>query len=453
MHAAQDAFTILRPHLVGQDWSAYEGCSALGVLIRLTRLNYLESSDIQVCLGLKVRRKVNLLRLLCATDRHASLAAAQGFVGTFVDDWQLDTWWPFGSEPPWELLTAHLRVCPVCVLHGYHTMLFQLPGVDICPWHRVRVIDGCHRCGKPLLDGFDHGMALLQCLCGHDHVDVGAMRCIAGDSANDVPRHQALHEYRTSAKARRAFAWQVGPEPWDGQALDALRVLMRPYERQPVSNQHMWMTEEVQVRKSHDHASRRVTPDSGLDQYRPTVVKLPTAWQPALQSVLRRGAAMPSPGLLSGAELRALGATSGSQTKRPAANGARFGLLQLRPSQVAGSTYLYTGVIEGSTVRMIGTLADGIGTQEIPITDGRQRRAFRGFVLQHDLGHALTSEVLRRLLTRGYADGCRQVLGQVDPDLYRDRTTRPVRRFPWVSLTFGDEVSFARIVWTRQPDQ
>ncbi len=74
-------------------------------------------------------------------------------------------------------------------------------------------------------------------------------------------------------------------------------------------------------------------------------------------------------------------------------------------------------------------------------------------VRQHALGHALISEVLRRLLTRGYADGCRQVLGQVDPDLYRDRTTRPVRRFPWVSLTFGDEVALARIVWTRQPNQ
>lgn len=453
MDAAQDVFTILRPRLVGQDWSAYEGCSALGVLIRMTRLNYLESSDIQACLGLKVRRKLNLLRLLCATDRHASLAAAQGFGGTFVDDWQLNTWWPFGSEPPWEVLTAHLRVCPVCALHGYHTMLFQLPGVDSCPWHRIPVLDGCHRCGKPLLDGFDHGMALLQCLCGHDHVDVGAMRCIAGDSANDAKRHQALHEYRTSAKERRAFTWQVGPELWDAQALGALRALMTPYEGQPDSNQYMWMAEEVQVRKSHDHPSRRVAPDSGLDQHRPTVVKLPAAWQPALQSVLRRGAAMPSSGLLSDAELRALGAASGPQTEHPAADGVRYGLLRLRPSRVAQSTYLHTGVIEGATVRMMGTLADGIGTQPIPVTDARQRRAFRGMVRQHALGHALISEVLRRLLTRGYADGCRQVLGQVDPDLYRDRTTRPVRRFPWVSLTFGDEVALARIVWTRQPNQ
>lgn len=453
MHAAQDAFTILRPHLVGQDWSAYEGCSALGVLIRMTRLNYLESSDIQVCLGLKVRRKVNLLRLLCATDRHASLAAAQGFVGTFVDDWRLDTWWPFGSELPLELLTEHLRVCPVCALHGYHTMLFQLPGVDICPWHRVRVIDGCHRCGKPLLDGFDNGMALLQCLCGHDHVGVGAMRCIAGDSVNNATRHQALHEYRTNAKARRAFVWQVGPELWDAQACDALRVLLTPYERQPVSNQYMWMTEAFQVRKSHDHASRRVEPDSGMDQHRPTVVKLPAAWQPALQSVLRRGAAMLAPKLLSDAELRTLGAASGPQTERPTTEGVRYALLRLRPSRVTQSTYLHTGMIEGAIVRMIGTLADGIGTQPIPVTDARQRRAFREMVRAYALGYALISEVLRRLLTRGYADGCRQVLGQVDPDLYRDRTTRPVRRFPWVSLTFGDEVSFARIVWTRQPDQ
>ena len=38
MNDMQSALDALRPKLVGQDWSAYEGCSLLGVVIRMARL-------------------------------------------------------------------------------------------------------------------------------------------------------------------------------------------------------------------------------------------------------------------------------------------------------------------------------------------------------------------------------------------------------------------------------
>ena len=55
MNDMQSALDALRPKLVGQDWSAYEGCSLLGVVIRMARLNHMQSGDIRTCFGLTGR--------------------------------------------------------------------------------------------------------------------------------------------------------------------------------------------------------------------------------------------------------------------------------------------------------------------------------------------------------------------------------------------------------------
>ncbi|HRN59225.1 MAG TPA: hypothetical protein PLI44_03120 [Chiayiivirga sp.] len=452
MDESMDVLATLRPRLVGQDWSGYEGCSALGVVIRAARLNFLESGDIRRSLGLTIRRKLNLLRLLCASDRQTTLASVQGFDESFVTDWQLSTWWPFGSEPESDLMTARLRICPACAQYGYHTMLFQVPGVDVCPWHRVRLLEGCHRCGKPLLDGFDFGLEMLQCSCGHDHLQ-DTLRCITGDQSATSARHHALEMFRRTFKAQRCCSWLIGPGIWDEHALEALRMLTA-HPAPLSSNAGGGCTlDRIRVMNTSDEHQSLILPDSGLEQSRPTVAKLPATWQPALRAILQRAAQMPSEGLLSDVELGALGVPSPPGGGRTDPDRTRYGLLRLRPSVVAQATYLHTGVIEGASLQVMGALADGICKKPLSIGDAHARRDFRRIVKQHPLGPTLISQALRRLLSRSYADGCRQVLGQVDPDLYRSRCTRPVRRFPWVALNFGDECASARIVWTRQHDQ
>lgn len=455
MNDMQSALDALRPKLVGQDWSAYEGCSLLGVVIRMARLNHMQSGDIRTCFGLTIRRKSDILgKLLRSGDQHRMVAQMQAFSGVFVKDWKLENWWPYGSEPVWESLTHKMRQCPVCALYGYHSALFQLPGLAICPWHRVRLLDGCHRCGKPLLDGFNQGLRLLQCTCGHDHFSF--TRAIAGDESTTSCRQQRLGEYRSWSRHGKRTRWLFNPGQWDPRGPAALEILTCPPWADLVFHDDL-VVDSVVAERTALRSDALIAHNSGLEQARATVAKLPRSWLGALESVSRRAVQMPGLGCLSDKELRAFGAERPAGPAGPAAGaaeGIRLGVFRLKPSRAGGDAYLHTEVLGGVTLMALGGLADGIGRQPVPRSDSAERREFRRWVTQHQAGHQLVSGVVFRVLTRSYADGCRILLGQIDPDLYRARLTRPVRRFPWIALSLGENgQARGTIVWTRQTDQ
>lgn len=70
---------------MGQLWHNYHGASAMSVLIRLARLNYLGAGDIRDALGIVIRRRVDLFALMTNDDqRLTALTASQEFDSGFI---------------------------------------------------------------------------------------------------------------------------------------------------------------------------------------------------------------------------------------------------------------------------------------------------------------------------------------------------------------------------------
>lgn len=43
-----------------------------------------------------------------------------------------------------------LRYCPECLAYCYHSLFFQHPALERCPYHGTPLLTSCQRCGKPL---------------------------------------------------------------------------------------------------------------------------------------------------------------------------------------------------------------------------------------------------------------------------------------------------------------
>lgn len=64
------------------------------------------------------------------------------------------------------LLSQRLRVCPVCIGGGYHSIVHQIAGLAQCPMHAVPLTDNCVRCGKSLGEfGLRRGSAYRCARC------------------------------------------------------------------------------------------------------------------------------------------------------------------------------------------------------------------------------------------------------------------------------------------------
>lgn len=429
------------PDLVGQIWENYYGASALSVLVRLVRLNYLESGDVRESLGIPIRRRSDIFGLL-SRDEHRleALACAQNFDAEFTKAWHVASWWPYANAMPLDVLDWRLRICPECMRFAYHSLLFQMPGIDRCPWHRTRLVNGCVRCGEPLFEGFDHGHRLLQCTCGYDHVD--NQKAVLGDAHSAPARQVTVMEYRNWAHDRQRQCWLVPPEIADEQGWLALSKLAYPHfgGHPDVILDHVAPARE---------APTALGPKSGLEKFQPTFAALPLSWLRDSASICHRLSTMMPPGTLSVAERRALD----PHGFRPAADTGpkttRTWLLGFPGHPVGNVALLHTSPIDGVALRVVARLAGGLATSSHSSIEPAKRREFRKWIHRAERGPDLLEAALRRVLFRSYADGCRVLLGQLNPDLYARRSTRPARRFPWVELRLGTK-PHAKIAWTRQ---
>lgn len=432
-----------RPKLVGQLWHNYYGASAMSVLIRLARLNYLGAGDIRDALGIVIRRRVDLFALMTNDDqRLKALTDSQEFDSEFTEALHPSWWWPFLNSIPLEALGWSLRICPQCMTYAYHSLLFQMPGIDRCPWHGCALVRSCCRCGKSLLDGFDQGGELMQCSCGHDHVNDEA--ALAGDSINKRRREAAIAQYRSWCVARQRKCWLIAPEIFDSHGWKAVSALV-DYPPSNTKTPEGLILDQVNCSR---HRKSEISATSGLEKFTPTMVSLPLQWLHDIRAISRRLAQMMPPGKLTLAERRALDpvalheADRGCEADRP--------LLLNLPGHVVGKVaLLHTSPIDGISIRTLGRLARGLDDAPHYATEPANRRAFRKWIRTDPRGLALLESAIRRVLCRGYADGGRTLLGQIHPDLFRDRTTRPARRFPWVEFRLVDE-PIVRVAWTRQ---
>ncbi|HEX7323793.1 MAG TPA: hypothetical protein VF292_00375 [Rhodanobacteraceae bacterium] len=432
------------PDLVGQIWGNYCGASALSVLVRLVRLNYLESGDVRDSLGISIRRRSDVFGLLTRDrSRLEALAHAQPFDAEFIRMWHPTVWWPYANAMPLNALDWSLRICPECMRFAYHSLLFQMPGVNRCPWHHTRLVSGCVRCGKPLFDGFHHGRRLLQCTCGYDHVD--NQKAVLGDTRSARARQVAIAEYRNWARDRQRQCWLVAPEIADEQGWLALsKLACQPFGEHDACRD-MVFDHVVPAREGLTALGAR----SGLEKFQPTLASVPPIWLRDSASICRRLSAMMPPGTLSHAERRALDPHGAQQPEDAGGKTTRPWLLGFPGHLVGDLALLHTAPVDGVTLRVIARLAYGLHTSGYGPIEPTKRREFRKWIHEAEYGPSLLEAALRRVLFRGYADGCRVLLGQLNPDLYGRHSTRPARRFPWVELRLAPK-AHAKIAWTRQ---
>lgn len=211
--------------LLGRRWECYAGTSAYGVLWRISRLNHFGPGHIQRTLRLNLLPTDNLLKRLTLSPTHRQhLASASDAIAALDNStWTLDRWLPFVGYGTTDSLVRDLQVCPVCARSCYHTLLFQIPGIRYCPWHRTRLIGHCPRCKRPQVPGFLHGNPLGQCECGHDLTNIG--ETLEGDQASLLIKTETIDQYLNELSDNRPRIH--APEGEYFRAKDALAALIR----------------------------------------------------------------------------------------------------------------------------------------------------------------------------------------------------------------------------------
>lgn len=427
---AATSLPMLDPRLLGAHWENYEGTSSFGVFWRATRLNHLHRRDLRACLHLSLRAGDDgFARLTRGISQQAALRFSFP-EPEFIEQayWQPQEWWPFGGPVPFERMSWRLRVCPICARSCYHCLLFQMPGVGRCPWHGVALIDACPQCERPLGVDVQHDLPVGRCRCGHDLVDYVAS--VEGEAAMRERKHTAIGEHLRRAASSRRRTWLIAPEEEDERAWNALHWFGNGA---PATD--ALLSERVGLDRSVRFTSGRVGPKSGLESAQPSLAALPGEWSVAFQRI--------------GAQMLAMVPREQLPKVAAPASDLRRAFGQLPAYPGGRELYLSTEILDRSVLRCAGQLA-------AIVANSTGLRAFvqpglRHRIREHPHGLRLADALLRRVMTRGYADGLRVALGRHFPALYDAPHHRPVRRLPWVLLDLPEgELPSARIGWTRQ---
>jgi hypothetical protein len=427
----QTPLPMLNPQLLGEHWSSYHGASSFSVFWRASRLNNLHRRDLRTALHLSLRAGDDVFtRISRGATQHAALRytyPAAEFVEK--DLWKAESWWPFGGRIPFDSMRWKLRVCPVCARSCYHSLLFQMPGVNRCPWHCVELIDACPKCDRPLLADFHGDLPAGRCRCGYDLVNYVATA--EGEPAVGDRKRQVIGDYLRWAESSRKHTWLIPSETQDDRAWAALHCLA-----DNSSPGEVLLRERITLERSAKFPICRIGPKSGLESYRPSLVELPGQWAPAFKHIGEQTLAM-----LPAAQRHNVSEPTGSVRRA-------FGQLPAYPSE--RSLYLDSETLDRAVLRCAGQLASILSNPtgfRALVTAGLSHR-----LREHPLGLRMADSVLRRVMTRGYADGLRVVLGRQVPAMYDSKHSRPVRRLPWILIsTPPGAIPFAAIVWTRQP--
>lgn len=160
------------PMLLGADLEPYPYISGYGLLRRMTQLGRLMGVEL-TALGFRNRLSSDAL---ISTQRSGApktkLLAALGLISTRVGEyWSPEVWSPLRTGRLLQCQNLPIRDCPLCSAHGYHCALFQLPGVDQCPWHGAKLCNVCPQCGQVCQARFSSDLRLGRCECGYDAFD------------------------------------------------------------------------------------------------------------------------------------------------------------------------------------------------------------------------------------------------------------------------------------------
>lgn len=442
--SAAPPLRMLDPRPLGEDWRCYVGSSAFGVVWRAARLNCLHRSDLRTVLGVTLRSADDVFRRMTRSEAQQAALSRTYPIGDFPGRlyWRLEDWWPFGGSIPWESIPWRVRLCPACARSCYHSLLFQMPGVKRCPWHRVELVERCPRCERPLLVGFREGLPLGLCPCGHDLVNHVAT--VEGEVDLVEEKHASVRSYREWASKNRQSDWLISPEQPDADAWSALHGFTRHTisellsgQRQIRSTEHPARSfiEAISLRRCFKKGRPKLSPNSGLESFKPAMASLPIGWMPPLSAV--------------GSQL--LGMLSEATRARASREGDLKKTIGRLPAYPCGNhVFLHTECFDRAVLRSLARLSAGLSPAAArPIFAAQP---FSLWVSGHPLGTRLVERTIQRMVLRGYADGARVVLGREAPELYAKPRTRPATRFPWVVLRLPEGVlPSAQIAWTLQP--
>ena len=437
MRSAGD-IRLLAPRPLGDEWSAYTGVSAYGALRRAWRANALHRADINSVLGIRILKGDDVYaRSISSPAIERQLKRL--FPSVDTRGWSYLAWWPFDGVRPQEAFSRTLRECTQCAESGYHTMLFQMPGVTHCPWHGRRLVTACPTCGRPLQAGLREELPPGQCLCGHDLINY--VQAVTGE-ARDRSRIKDYLEWSMEARGRY---WLFAPEPEDPLALEALDLLLpRRWAETPLPHtaalrDGRLLREFIKAAAtSSDDRHTRLSERSGLETFRPGTVCLPIGWTSEFRAVSRN--------LLSGL------APSINAAARIAGNDLPWTLSSIPIVALGNTLFMQSGCFERATLRTIARLASGLRTPAKAI-QSRSDDPFSHWIRNHEGGPQLLERVLKRVLLRGYSDGARVALGRHVASLYDRPRGKPAVRFPWVLIHLPADTEQrpeGTIVWTRQ---
>jgi len=253
---------------------------------------------------------------------------------------------------------------------------------------------------------------------------------------------EAIGTYLCWAKANRKENWLIAPEGWDGFAWSALHHLCGRLPpnlnrvqgdegREPEGDM---VVEAIHLERSLKFGSPRLSPNSGLESFQPSMAALPVAWYTPLAAVEH-------------------------QLKKMLGELARSGTVdkdQLSQATVCLPTYLcgrrvffQTECLHRVVLRTMAKLGSTLSAASESRMDCAKE--FYALINRHSLGRHLLERCIRQMLLRGFADGVRVVLGRRLPSLYASARWKPVVRYPWLLLNLpAGHVPSAQINWTLQ---
>lgn len=428
--------TYLSQRLLGENWGHYVGCSRLSICWRVSRLNYLQNYDFPSTLAIRLPSEYQAFRKLNGSAPCGRLLSLSRDRSIRTDYWSLAHWWPFGGGIP-RLMPWRLRLCPVCARYCYHSMLFQAPGIHRCPWHQVLLIDACPRCHRQLQERPFIGLPIGRCACGLDWVNY--VDSVGGDQETSSAKREAIVDYETAAATSRRIYFLVMPPEPDARAWSALHALATP---------SLWCTQKAHAQKEAPMGDvvldnvlaggplpddrSWLSPSSGLRAPKSSVLSLPAIWRDIFVNV--------------GHELMRRVDTESLKQVAVATETSSL-IRQLTVFSSSHALHLYTEPLQPSTRHVLRTLASAMH----PARTRSTRDTLATRVKAHPLGHALLQLTIRRILSRGYANGARIFLGRHVSGLSGDRHTEPRHRHPWAVLCMppGRSAS-AHIAWNRQ---
>lgn len=450
---------VLNAPFAGSNSHDSPSASAFGTLTRIVRLNEIGRTELSGLFGIRVRKKEDLSAVMTFSEaRQVALAEALR-LPQVPGEWNLSTWLPFDApssllETGWEF-----RYCPRCLRQGYHTLLHQLPWVNMCPWHDEGLRTDCNKCGNPACVAADWTPGEnLRCTCGENLlITDAALGAAPPDGAAEFTSN-----YLNWAREQRACSSLVIPQLATNPRPALTTLIQLPTKwRRFAEASHV-----VCVRQSPPTSTRRPTDTSNhcrtfktsrrapapdrdglvrleeLRRVRPGFLTTPKRLVPMMSAVAGDLALLLPPKSLTDREMTLFLQGTGIEAPKgfdPAGRAFSPQISLLPPSMIGKRQFLNLTCVHPAVYRLVTDLVDTV----------LDRRTLFDFHAQTSApAFDLLLRICGQLLARGYAEGLRSTLAAHLPDLYRIPRLVPRLHQPWALVRrSGRETTSVRVVW------